>query len=472
MDIIEVVSPITKYAVMIEKAEDIVYELDKLIYTAKNGRKGPVWLDIPLDIQSSVIDTSSSKLFVPKKQAFKLKEKDLKYFTNSLSESKRPVVLIGHGIRSANAIDELKTFINSYSIPLVYTPSAPDTVGSLNNDLSIGSVGAMGCSRSGNFTLQNSDLLIVLGSRLSTMTSGPDYHLFARDARVIVIDIDKNEHKKNTVKVDYLINLDLKLFLRGLLKIKLNLNFKDWSDKCLHWKRLFDKIDIEEHNTENVDLHLLSEILSRHLKSNDSVVCDSGFNEIILPSNIKFNDGSRCIHPISQGAMGYAVPAAVGVNYSSNGSVFVIVGDGSIMMNIQELETIKYNKIPLKILVINNNLYSIINKRQKELFRKRTIGTNETNGLSCTNFKDLAKLYELEYFKISSSKELDNKINEINKCDKPLLCEIIGKENQYYTEVGYSRNKDGRFQRQPLEDLAPFIDRDLFYSEMIIKPIK
>lgn len=471
-DIIEIVDPITKYAVMITDATKIRFEVEKAIHLAKSGRKGPVWIDVPLDVQSMRIKPEEQEGYVPETTNEKhLSEIDTKETAELINDAKRPVILIGSGVRSASAVEELRRLVEDNQIPLVYTGSAPDTYGS-DEKLSIGSIGSMGCSRAGNFALQNSDLLIVIGNRLSTITTGPDYCKFAREAKIVVVDIDPVEHSKNTVEIDKLIEADAKVFLNQLLRQPINKVDKEWVNKCLHWKTNFSRPEFDYKKTEEVNLYHLSDVLSKKMPAEAVFASDSGYIEVILPTNINFKQGQRIVHPASQGAMGYALPAAIGAYYGSGKlPVITVIGDGSIMMNIQEFETVRYNKIPLKVFVINNNAYAIIRKRQKELFRKRTIGTDDSNGLSVPDFKNVAKCFDLQYELISKSANLESKIDTVIKMDGPVLCEIIGTDAQEYVEVAVTRNKKNGLVRRPLEDQYPFLERKLFLSEMIVDPI-
>jgi acetolactate synthase-1/2/3 large subunit len=470
-DIIPIVKSITKYAVMISDPNMIRYELEKALYLAQEGRKGPVWIDVPLDIQSMRIDPEELLQYVPSLISdFSPINEDLEFLAQKINESNRPIVLIGGGIRSAKAVTQFRDFIEKYKIPVVYTASAVDTYCS-DNLLSLGSVGSMGCSRAGNFALQNSDLLIVLGNRLSTITTGADYCKFAREAKIVVIDIDRLEHTKETIKIDKFIKADVFKLLEQLLLRKIKVTNNIWIDKCLHWKKVFSQREESFKSISEIDLYDLSEKLSNTLPKNSVLVTDSGFIEVILPTNIKFKDGQRSIHPISQGAMGYALPAAIGAYFASKKPIIVVVGDGSIMMNIQEFETIRYHKIPLKIFVVNNNAYAIIRKRQIDLFRKRTIGTDVSNGLSCPDFEKVALCFDLKYQKIVKAEGLEKNIINVLNEDRSVLCEVIGKENQEYIEVSITKNTQKAIVRRPLEDQSPFLERDFFLTEMIITPI-
>jgi acetolactate synthase-1/2/3 large subunit len=395
---------------------------------------------------------------------------DIIFILQSLTESKRPAILIGSGIRSANVIDEFNDFVEKYNFPVAYTHSAADTFGT-RNELSIGAVGSMGGTRAGNFVVQNSDLLLVLGSSLSTFTTGSEYHKFARDAKIIVVDIDEKEHTKNTVNVDKFIHLNLNSFFEEMKLVNLQAASKGWLHKCLHWKKLFTKCEDQFKSTDKVNLYDFTESLSEVLPDICTVLTDAGLQELIIPPNLSLKSGQRCIHPSAQGSMGYALPASVGAHYSGSENVIAVIGDGSIMMNLQELETIAYNNIPVKIIVISNNVYTVIRDRQKDLFRKRTIGTDPSNGVSCPDFQKVAKCFGIKYMKIKDASNLKQDLSTLINEQGPILCEVMGDENQKYIHNSYTIGKNRKFVRRTLEDQSPFLDRDLFLSEMIIEPI-
>ena len=473
-DIVAVVESVTKYAVMITDPKMIVYELGKALHLSQSGRKGPVWIDIPLDIQSMRVNPEECEQFVPSEPGGdatpKLGVEDVQHVAAALRRAERPVLLIGSGIRSANAIAELYAFLAESPIPLTYTGSAPDTYGA-EHPLSIGSVGAMGCSRAGNFAVQNSDLLLVLGNRLSSMTTSTDYDKFARDAEIIVVDIDPVEHSKETVSIDRLVVADVKRFLVALMAESTKGAEAPWLEQCAHWKQVFPRCEDRYRGHARVDLYYLAECLSEALPEKSAFVSDSGFIEVILPTNIGFGDHMRCIHPALQGAMGFALPGAVGAYCASGESTVAVSGDGSVMMNLQELQTIRYHDMPIKMLVINNNAYAIIRRRQVELFRGRTIGTDPGDGVGCPDLAKIASGFDIPYAKIQDSNDLTARLTAVIEMEGPVLCEIMGREDQEYIEVSHARGSDRRYVRRPLEDQAPFLDRALFLSEMVIDPI-
>jgi acetolactate synthase-1/2/3 large subunit len=470
-DIVALVEPITKYAHMLTSPQEVASVMDKALHAALSGRKGPVWLDVPLDLQSALIDPGTLVHTIPECITTPLAVEDVVCIASELRQADRPVVLIGKGVRAAGAEALLRNFVESWNIPLTYSASAPDSYGA-GHRLSIGSVGAMGCTRSGNFCVQNADYVLVLGSRLTSLTTGPEYCSFARAAKVTVVDIDPVEHTKRGIRIDKFLQMDLYLFLSTLLQQPVKKVSERWVEKCLHWKRLFMGVEAAFDSKDLIDLYQLADRLSSLMPAGTTLVTDSGLAEVILPSNVRFHEGSDCIHPASQGAMGFALPAAVGAQHASEGEVLAIIGDGSIMMNLQELESIRYQKLPIKVIVINNNAYSIIRRRQRDLFRKRTIGTDPENGVSCPDFSKVADCFGLHYQRIESLSALDCGLKALFAHKGPVLCELMGRENQEYIEMGQARSeKDGRMIRRPLEDQVPFLPRDVFLREMLIDPI-
>jgi acetolactate synthase-1/2/3 large subunit len=472
-DIVELVKSITKYSTMVTDPADIGGIMDTAIHEATTGRKGPVWIDVPLDIQSRQVDIG---MFENESGNIESTEtpslsKELALIIDALRQAERPILLIGSGIHSSGVKDLFAELVHRDPIPVVFSGSAVDVYGTTNR-WSIGSVGMMGCSRAGNFAIQNADLIIVLGNRLSSMTTGTEFSTFARQARVIIVDIDPIEHTKKSIKFETVIQADLTRFIPELLLHDLPRTNAAWLHKCEHWKDLFSQIEPHFSNSDEVDLYELSAAFSEVLPEESSLVCDSGLIELILPTNISFRAGSRCIHPVSQGAMGYALPAAVGVQLASQRLVVVVVGDGSIMMNLQELQTISHLGLPIKIFVVNNNAYAIIRKRQNELFRGRTIGTDESNGVSCPSFEEIAKAFSFAYTQITESNGLSGQLKTVFDIPGPVICEITGDPNQDYIQTSQVQNSRKRFIRRPLEDQHPFLERNLFNSEMIIPPLR
>jgi acetolactate synthase-1/2/3 large subunit len=459
-DIISLVESITKYAVMLEDPELIGLEMDKLIASATSGRKGPVWLDVPLDLQSMQIEPETLKRLPASQELIVSKiDSDMDKVISWLSESKSPLLLLGHGTRSADAIAELRELIKQTNIPLIFTASGVDIIGS-GNEGSIGSVGMMGCSRSAAQALQEADLLIILGSRMNSMITGPDFNDFARKSKVVLVDIDAVEHSKPGRKYDLHLKVDIKYFLRTFnSKIEFKAS-SAWKEHCETLRLQNSKLEDFMSGGDGVDLYQMANIFSHELPDEGVLVTDSGFIELILPTNINFKNGQRSLHPISQGAMGYALPAAIGAYYASGREVFGVIGDGSIMMNIQEFQTISHNKIPIVIIVVNNNAYAIIRKRQVELFRGRTIGTDDSNGLSCPNFEEVAKCFNIQYLNASNAEEFKSAFNQAKKLLGPVLIEVQGVSNQEYIQMARGKNSEGKLVQMPIENQFPFVSNE------------
>ena len=470
-DIVKAVEGFTKYAVMLSDPKKIAYEIDKALYLATAGRKGPVWIDVPLDIQDMRVEAETLERYVPDAApAPAPTADDLHFLAEALLTAERPVLLLGSGVRSAKAATELKLLIDRWQVPVTYAASAVDIYGA-GNPLSIGPVGSIGGSRAGNFAVQNCDLLLVLGCRLSPVTTGPDYHQFARAAMVVVVDIDPVEHTKKTVRIDRLVVSDVRIFLTALLQTEVRAVSDTWRQKCLHWKQTFPLCETSNRQAQKVDLYHLADALTATLADDAAVVTDSGLEELIIPSGLSLKGRQRCIHPASQGSMGYALAAGVGTSFASGGQVVVVVGDGSIMMNLQELQTIRHFNIPTKIFVINNNVYAVIRRRQVDLFRTRTIGTDPSNGVSCPSFEKVAECFGLTYARIDNSTDLQARIAAVLAMEGPVLCEVMGLDNQEYLRSSYAFNSKRRMIQRPLEDQAPFLERSVMQTEMVIPPL-
>lgn len=469
-DIIPMVESITKYAVMITDPETVDEHINEAIHQATTGRKGPVWVDVPLNVQNMRIEPENSTHDVTPVSLPKASATEIDRVVDSLKKADRPLVLIGSGIRSAEAVEEFQDLVEHHQLPVVFSGSAVDTFGS-TNPLSIGSVGIMGCTRAGNFALQNSDLLLVIGNRLTTMTTGEQLDKFARGAKRIVVDIDENEHQKNELRIDQFVHSDANYFIGELSKAEALTPKKEWLDRLSYWKEYFDREGIIGGEEGPVDLHDLARELGHSMSDNAAIVTDSGLIELVLPTNIPFKKGQRCIHPASQGSMGYALPAVIGAHYAGVEQLITVIGDGSVMMNLQELATIQFQKIPAKIFIVNNNAYAVIRKRQVQLFRNRTIGVDEQTGVGIPEFEKIAAGFDIPFKRINDTSELKDGLKEVLEMEGPVLCEIMGKPDQNYIHMTHARTQEKRFVQRPLEDQSPFLDRDIFVREMIVEPI-
>ena len=476
-DIVPVVSPITKYAKTVLDPQEIGRVMDEALWAATHGVKGPVWVDVPVDVQNMRVEPEElERLDAAHLDSTNLEPSalDVSEVVADLKKAERLVVLIGSGVRAAGAIEDLKEFVEKNRIPVVYSASAVDTYGAAH-ELSIGTVGAIGCNRAANFTIQNADLVLSIGCRLSPMLTGSEYHKFARAAKLIVVDIDDEEHKKDTVHIDEYIHSDAKAFLREIL-LRLDAThlagrWNEWVEKCKHWKSIFPKAEDGFKQGEKIDLYEIVEALGKVLPDDAVVLSDAGMEELLVPTVIEFKDGQRMLHPASQGCMGVALPASIGAYYSCGHEVVAVIGDGSVMMNLQELQTIAAQQIPAKIIIVNNGIYAVIRKRQKELFRTRTVGTDVSNGVTTPNFQKIAECFGIAYMRIEEKGKMDKGLKELMETQGPVICEIMATEEQDYIRSGAAFNSQRKFVNRPLEDQMPFLPREVMEKEMIIEPI-
>lgn len=469
-NLIPIVTPITKYATTLLHAEQIAEVMDRALWEATHGVRGPVWIDVPVDVQNMRVEPESLTRWNSDKLSMEAPIDTINDIVDSLNVAERPVLLIGNGIRSAHAVDVLRQWMQKYTIPVVFSASSVDIYGT-SNKYSVGTVGTIGCNRAANITIQNADLILSIGCRLSPTLTGSEYAKFAREAKMIVVDIDEVEHSKNTVRIDQFVHADALDFIQKISIYDIRPISTAWLDKVLHWKTIFPKVEDNFTQIEQIDLYEIAGTLSSLLPNNAVVLTDAGMEELLIPTTIDFRTDQRMLHPASQGCMGVALPASIGAYYACQHDVIVVVGDGSIMMNIQELQTISSYNIPVKIIVVNNGIYAVIRKRQKELFRTRTIGTDTTNGVSVPSFENLSNSFNIPYYRIESKDDLAAGLEYILSINGPVLCEIIATENQDYIRSGAAFNSQRKFVNRPIEDQMPFLDREIIKKEMIIEPI-
>lgn len=468
-DIVSIVQSITKYAHMLEDPQNILYELEKGFFLAKDGRPGPVWLDIPMDVQSSHIDIEHMRHFIPPDTP--CWDEDLIELKEDLTKAKRPIIIAGGGIRLSETREEFQRFVERFNIPFVCSRMGTDVLPTLH-PLNIGRIGNKGM-RSANFALQNADLVLVLGSRLSVSSTGQEYEYFAREAKVYVIDIDEEEHKKNTVHIERFYLLDLRRFFKCMEDMP-QINIDQWTEKCMYWHKKYVVCLPEYYESELVNVYVFVEELSKQLRVDSVIVSDTGSTIYVPPQTLKtFTLQQRYITSGAQAEMGFALPAAVGISMADNKrEVFVLTGDGGLQMNIQELQTIKHYHLPIKIFVWNNNGYLSIRASQDKLCHGRKIGTDPSNGVSFPNLEKIAWAYDLRYIRISNTASIADGIRETLLCTEPVVCEVMCIPNQRILPAVEARvREDGTLASSPLEDMSPFLSRDEFLSEMIIRPV-
>ena len=469
-NILPVVETITKYACMVTDHQNIRYHLERAYHQAISGIPGPVWIDIPLDIQNAQVEPDDLAPFdAPSEDA--RSGADFSNLCTKLEGSERPVFLIGGGVVASSAQDLLKSLSAEHGIPIVYTHSAVDTV-PMEFPNTIGALASQGGSRAGAFAVQNADLVLVLGSRLNSLVTGPDACKFARAADVFAVDIDPNPHQANSVDYSEVLICDVLCCLQGIQEMLRGREKADrsWIEKCQSWKERYSRPQEFTSTSHEVDLHEMAGELPNVMGEHGVFVCDSGFIDVIIPTNAPFRFGQRCIRPVSQGAMGFAIPAIIGVGNCTEETIYCIVGDGSIMFNIQELETIRRYNMNVRICIITNNMYAVIKRRQKKLFRDRIIGVDDASGLENPNFEKIADAFNIHFVECTAKNYL-GEIRSYQDYSGPVIFRIPGKVEQEYLEIYHARTAQRKFVRRPLEDQKPFMNRDEFLQNMIVEPI-
>jgi len=479
VNITKIVESVTKYAVTVMDEKMIRYHLEKALYLTKHGRPGPVWIDIPLDIQSKMINIKNLVKFDSKKEfPDKKNSKDIlkiNKVVDLLKKSKRPIILAGHGVRLSHMQIEFLKFVEKYKIPVVTTKNAFDLIYD-DHPMKVGSVGING-QRSANFAIQNADLVLTLGTRLAFPTVGYQTEWFAREAKKIVVDVDKNQLDHALIKVDVSCNLDLRDFL-PILDKKMGNNLPDtnyWVKVCQKWRKIFPTVDNNQKNDKKyVNSYYFFDVLADALSNKDVLVTDQGASFYSLTQSFKVKKNQRVFTNGGFSPMGYGLPAAIGACFGNNEKrVICVHGEGGLELNIQELQTMIHYKLPIKLFVFNNQGYLSIKHTQTAYFNGNFVGCDAKSGLSCPDMIKIANAYGIKTAKIKTNKEFKNKIKNILSVDGPMLIEVILDPMQsFIPKVTSEKRPDGSMVSKPLEDMFPFLDRDVFCSNMIIPVVK
>lgn len=467
--IVDTVKTMTKYAVMITEPNEIRYHLEKAWYLCQNGRKGPVWLDIPLDVQAAPIETEELKGFdVSESEAQENPVYDISLTEEILSRlqaAKRPVVFAGTGIRLGEAYDEFLQLIDKLGIPVVTAWNAHDVLWD-EHPLYCGRPGTVG-TRGGNFVVQNSDLLLVLGCRLNIRQISYNYHDFAKQAYKIVVDIDEAELRKPTVKVDLPVHANVKDAMQALLMADYagaTEQQKEW----LVWARAINQkypatLPSYYEKKTPINPYVFITKLSQQLTEGDDIICGNGSACVITFQAAELKKEQRLFTNSGCAAMGYGFPAALGVCVARKGKrVICIDGDGSFQMNLQELQTVVYNQLNMKLIIINNNGYHSIRQTQTNLFKgEPLVGVCDGNGLSFPDFEKLAYAYGIPYVRIDSLDNVEDGLNKLLHTEGPVLCEAIVDEKQNFEPKLSSKVlPDGRIVSPPIDDMFPFLPKE------------
>lgn len=474
-DIVSTVKGMTKYAEMITDKNKIRYCLEKALYYAKEGRPGPSWLDIPVDVQGSYVETTELEEFeMPSKKEEENLEENIKIIIEKIKSSKRPVLYVGNGVRISGAVDQFEMLKTLLRVPVVTCWDSIDLI-ETEDCYYVGRAGTMG-DRAGNFAVQNSDFLLCIGNRLSINQVGYDVKTWARAAYVVDVDIDSEEIKKPTIHVDLPICCDAKIFMNMLVenlkREQITIN-GDWIRRCALWKKSYPVVSEKHYENETpVNVYAFMNDISHRLPDNAVTVVANGSASVVGSQTYFIGKKQRFIMNCGLSSMGYDLPAAIGMCMAnSQKGVICIAGDGSIQMNIQELQTIVTNDLPIKIFIINNGGYHQIRLTQKNIFGNDLIGVGEESGdLGFPDFEKIAYAYGYPYYRIANVDKMDEVIDEVITYKGYCICEVFCTTDQAFEpKSSTKRLEDGTLISPPLEDLAPFLSRKELKDNMYIE---
>lgn len=484
LDIISIVKPITKYAIMVTKPEQVKYHLDRAVYEAMHGRKGPVWLDIPLDVQATQIDEQTLTGWQPEKEtvseqeAYKeTLEQQVLQVIDALNQSKRPVLLAGNGIRLAEVIPQFEELVEVLGIPVLTTWNGIDLIAD-DHPLFFGRPGGMG-QRYANFVQQNSDFFLSIGARMNLLQTGYNFDGFAREAVKIMVDIDENELQKVNVRPQIPICADAKQFIDLLLEHKDEIQKRDDTEWLAYANRMKQKypIVLKEYweQDEKVNTYALLDTITEQMTANDIYVSGSSGTCIdVSMQTFRVKKGQRVFSTKGLASMGFGVPATIGACLAGGGRRTVCVnGDGGFQMNIQELETIHRLNLPIKIFVLNNQGYAQIHATQKNIFAGHYVACDEASNLTLSPISDVAAAYRLRTVQIYKNDELQEKVHEVLSGDDPVICEVFVPLDlsAFPKQVSYKRS-DGQMESLPLEYMNPMLPEEEMEENMLIDVFK
>lgn len=469
VNIISVVRPLTKYARMVTDPYDIDAAVEEAVYLATSGRPGPVWLDIPLNVQAAPIDPAKLKKFIRPA----LHKQDISGLVDQaaalLQQARRPLIVAGNGIHCAKAQQALRAFLDKTQIPVVTTFNGFDLLPS-EDPLFAGRIGTVG-QRAGNFVLQNADVILFMGTRNNIRQVSYNWENFAKNAKKIVVDIDAAELQKPTVRPDVAILADAGDVLARLTAKMNRAEFAPWLAYCRQMKAKYPPLrEFSVREQDKVHPYFFAQQLSHILPEGAKVVASNGTACVAFFQAFESKRGQRLLLNSGDASMGYGLPAAIGVCAAEkNTPVVCLEGDGSLMMNIQELQTLKTNRLPVKLFVIKNGEYISIIQTQRNFFEGRLTGCNKTSGVEVPDFVQVAQAFGLPAVRINTNDELAGKIQEALNTPGPVLCELDCTENYTFApKLSARKLEDGTMISPSLEDMFPFLDRKEMEENMKI----
>lgn len=471
VDIVSVVEPITKYAVTIQQPEDIRRELERAVFVARDGRAGPVWIDVPLDVQGSPIDPDSLVGWdEPAAPVAALEAATLEQIRSLLEDAQRPLILAGHGVRLSGAAAAFRDLIESMGVPLVTTWNAMDLLPH-EHPLYVGRPGVVAL-RAPNFAVQNADLLITLGCRLDNIITAYAPRDFARNARKIVVDVDANEIAKLDMHIDVAVTRDAASFVDTLAASLKGASFSrpQWLERCRDWKARYGVNDGKRFPASGPISHFqFADSLSNAVPDNTLVSTgSSGLAVEVFYTVFRNRPGQRVFLTSGLGAMGYGLPAAIGACFANGCKPMVAVeSDGSLQLNIQELATLRGFNLPICLVVMNNGGYASIRNTQRNYFESRYVGTGPEAGLWMPDLEELARAYHLPFKRISDTAELDAGLAEAMQIPRPMILEVLlMKDEALSPKVAAIPQADGSMTSMPLEDMSPLLPLAVLEEEM------
>ena len=460
-NIVDTVKPLTKYAVMVKNVLDVRYEVEKAICLAQEGRKGPCWVDVPLNIQGAVVEENDLREYVPEKKAYTWNKE---VFLEELKKSKRPVILTGSAIRSTNYVDKFRQLAEKMGVPVLAATYNADLL-TWNHPCYYGNFGVIG-GRAGNFIVQNADLVIGMGCRMAYRQIGFNFEAFSPDSRRMIIDVDENELKKPTLRIDIPICADIRNVIDDLIEeTDFHNDIKEWLNYCNVLKRKFPVYLDKFNNSERVNPYYFTKNLYSVLQDDAVIVLgNSSIAGHVLQMGIQ-KAAQRVINNMNCGSMGYDLPAAIGAAQSLNKEITLITGDGSIMMNLQELMTAKHYDLPIKVFIFSNGGYRAIVRTQQNMFQGRFTGCTKQTGVEMPDFSKIAYAFDIPYLKISCHEDLKSKLEEVYAVNGLVICEVLQDYDQAIEPRVMSRKlDDGTLVSPVIDDLFPFLDRNDYES--------
>lgn len=476
-NIIEIVKSITKYAVMVRDPRTIRYHFDRAVYLARHGRPGPVWLDIPLDVQAAQIEEEELTAYSEAEDAVSADpiaiREQVKLVLAKIRDAERPVFLAGNGIRLSGSMDLFYKAVDLLGIPVQTAMGANDLIWS-DHPLFFGRPSVTG-DRSSNFIIQNCDLLLTVGARMGVRTVSYSFKAFAREAYRISVDVDAAELRKPTVSPNMPIQCDARLFLSELVAELQPAGIPAktaWLEWCRERRKRYPSV-IPEYRSQKqyVNSYYFVERLSALSAPDDIFVLANGAANTCTFQAVQLKRGQRLFTNSGCASMGYDLPAAIGACFAGGRRVLCIAGDGSIQMNLQELQTIVHHQLPIKIFILNNNGYLAIRGTQDAYFPGRYVAADPSSGVSLPDMQKIAAAYGIPHVKVAHHNDLDAALEETLAADGPYVCELLMAPDQtLYPKLASEVRPDGTLVSKPLEDMFPFLPRDEFLDNMIIKP--